>query len=95
MAIDGPILETDIEVNHWVPAPNSMAKNITVPFTRKNKRDDYLKHARKCPITCDDIDAKSRAPVSVNEHLCPALKKIASDNCNKKMQLEVCLGAKR
>lgn len=45
VAIDKPILETDVEVCHWVPIPNITAKNIVVQFM--GKTNGISIHAQK------------------------------------------------
>lgn len=76
VVIGAPILETDIEVCHRVPVPNSTAKNIVVQFMRRDRRDNFLGHAKKRRVTCEDLGISSGSSVYVNEHLCPALKKL-------------------
>lgn len=81
-----PILEADIEACHRVPVPNSEAKNIVVQFMRKDRRDNLLHHTKKRRITCSDIGITSGGSVYVNEHLCPALKKLLGMTVAKKKE---------
>lgn len=70
------ITVSDIEVCHRVPTRDPLKSNILVQFTSRTKRDAVLKKAKKTRINHKDIGLDTAAPVYVNEHLCPALKRL-------------------
>lgn len=75
-AIKEPITESDIETCHRVPTRNSDETNIVVQFKSRSKRDTALRKARKMRLTNKDVGLEDTAPIYINEHLCPALKKL-------------------
>lgn len=75
-AINESITESDFEACHRVPTWNPDKSNIVVQFRSRAKRDSVLKKAKKMRLTNFDLDLGSQEPVYVNEHLCPALKKL-------------------
>lgn len=66
-AINEPIADSDIEACHRVPTRNADRSHIIVQFKSK---------AKKTRLTNNDLGLENTAPVYVNEHLCPALKKL-------------------
>ncbi|KAH7937691.1 hypothetical protein HPB49_014809 [Dermacentor silvarum] len=67
----------DIERVHWVPtAKNETKKNVVVQFAQRQKRDSFVKNARRKSLKCSDVGIDSRAAVFVNEHLGPELKRL-------------------
>lgn len=75
-AINEPIADSDIEACHRVPTRNADRSHIIVQFKSRTKRDAVLKKAKKTRLTNNDLGLENTAPVYVNEHLCPALKKL-------------------
>lgn len=75
-AIHEPISSSDVECCHRVPTRNPDKTNIVVQFKSRAKRDAALKKAKKTRITNRDLGLESTGPVYVNEHLCPALKRL-------------------
>ncbi|XP_049516982.1 uncharacterized protein LOC125942767 [Dermacentor silvarum] len=75
-AINEPVQKSDIEVCHRVPTRNPDRSNIIVQFKSRAKRDLMLKKAKKMRIRNNDIGLSDDAQIYVNEHLCPALKRL-------------------
>lgn len=75
-AINEPIDDSDIEACHRVPTRNPDRSHIIVQFKSRTKRDAVLKKAKRTRLTNNDLGLESMAPVFVNEHLCPAQKKL-------------------
>lgn len=84
--IGEPITKADVEACHWVPTKDSDKSNIIVRFMHRNMRDSVLDKAKKKRISCRDLDQPSDAPVFVNEHLCPYLKKLLGMAVSKKRE---------
>lgn len=55
---------------------NGDSPNIVVQFTHRAKRDCFLEKARKKRLTTEDIDLEPCTPIYINEHLCPAMKRL-------------------
>lgn len=83
-AINEPIGEADIEVCHRVPTRSPEKTNIIVQFKSRAKRDTVLKKAKKTRLTSEDMGQSDKRPIYVNEHLCPALKKLLALTVKKK-----------
>lgn len=84
-AINEPITATDVEVCHRVPARDAdKTANIIVQFRSRTKRDAVLKKARKARPTHNDIGMNEATPIYVNEHLCPARKRLLAMAIKKK-----------
>lgn len=75
-AIHEPITEQDIETCHRVPTRIPDKTNIVVQFRSRAKRDVTLRKARKARLSNKDIGLHTTEPIYINEHLCPALKKL-------------------
>lgn len=75
-AISENITASDVEVCHRVPTRDPLKTNIIVQFKSRTKRDTVLKKAKKTRLNHKDIGLDTAAPVYVNEHLCPALKRL-------------------
>lgn len=72
-----PLTDSDIEICHRVQtAGNSAAPNIIVQFTRRAQRNSFLEKARKCKLTANDLALEPNNQIFVNEHLCPAMKRL-------------------
>lgn len=84
--IGEPVVESDIEICHRVPTRNANKKNIIVQFKSRAKRDTVLKKAKKMRLKNNDIALDSAEPIYVNEHLCPALKKLLAMAIIKKRE---------
>lgn len=82
-----PIVESDVEICHRVPVPNSDAHNIIVQFASRKKRNDFLEKARRTRFSCKDLGLASNGPVFVNEHLCPAMKKLLGQAIARKREM--------
>ncbi|KAH7959018.1 hypothetical protein HPB49_007327 [Dermacentor silvarum] len=79
------ITAADIEVCHRVAVPgNPSAKNIIVQFVHRQKRNAVLNKARKNRFSCEVLGFAAKAPVYVNEHLCPERKRLLAQAINKK-----------
>lgn len=75
-ALSGVTIEPeDIEVVHRVPS-KAKPSGIVVQFARRQKRDALIEKARKLRLTNTDFGNSSAAPVFVNDHLCPILKRL-------------------
>lgn len=73
-----PITPSDIEVCHRVPTRKAGKSNIIVQFRNVQKRDTVLAKARKARVRNNQVGILDDARVFVNEHLCPALKRLLS-----------------
>lgn len=74
--IEEPITEADIEKCHRVPTRRPGKTNIIVQFKSRAKRDAALQKAKKARFTNKDVGIDNTNPIYVNEHLCPALKRL-------------------
>lgn len=70
------ITAADIETCHRVPTRNAEKSNIVVQFKSRAKRDSVLHKAKKMRLNNQNLDLENPAPVYVNEHLCPTLKRL-------------------
>lgn len=61
---------------HRVPTRTPDVSNIVVQFKSREKWDVTLKEAKKARLLNSDIGLDNSAPVFVNEHLCPTLKRL-------------------
>lgn len=87
--IDEPILPCDIDVCHRVPAGNSSSCPLIIAqFKYRSKRDAVIEKARRKRVSTADLGHATRAPVYVNEHLCPELKKLLGMTIAKKNELK-------
>lgn len=75
-AIEEPITEADIEKCHRVPTRRPGKTNIIVQFKSRAKRDTALHKAKKVRLPNKDVGIDNTGPIYVNEHLCPALKRL-------------------
>lgn len=81
--IGSPIAVNEIEVCHRVPTRNKES-NIIVQFRSRTRRDAVLEAAKKKRITNKDLGSTSTAPIYINEHLCPVLKRLLGMSVAKK-----------
>lgn len=65
-----------IETCHRAPTRNAEKSNIVVQFKSRAKRDSVLHKAKKMRLNNQNLDLENPAPVYVNEHLCPTLKRL-------------------
>lgn len=72
------IAPSDIEVCHRVPTREAGKSNIIVQFKSVQKRDTVLEKVRKARVRNNQVEIPDDARVFVNEHLCPALKRLLS-----------------
>lgn len=72
------IAPSDIEVCHRVPTREAGKSNIIVQFKSVQKRDTVLEKVRKARVRNNQVGIPDDARVFVNEHLCPALKRLLS-----------------
>ncbi|KAM7290537.1 uncharacterized protein ISCGN_027158 [Ixodes scapularis] len=77
---------SDIEACHRVPTRDPTKSNVIVQFQRRQKRDSVLEKAKKKRITCQDFGLPETSSIYVNEHLCPALKKLLGMAVSKKRE---------
>lgn len=86
--LEEPILASEIEVCHRVPTRNEGLSNIVVQFKSRQNRDLVLEKARKKRITNHSqgvtTEPGESAPVFVNEHLCPTLKRLLASTIARK-----------
>ncbi|KAM7281728.1 hypothetical protein ISCGN_005991 [Ixodes scapularis] len=80
------ITHSDIEVCHRVPTRIAGESNIIVQFLNRRKRDTVLEKAKKRRITSVDLGLSPALPVFVNEHLCPALKRLLGKAIGRKRE---------
>lgn len=85
-AINEPITEVDIEACHRVPTRDAGKSNIIVQFKSRAKRDSILKKAKRARLTNKDVGLTTGNAIYVNEHLCPALKKLLALAVKKKYE---------
>lgn len=85
-AINEQITAGDIEVCHRVPSRDSGRSNIIVQFKSRAKRDSILRKAKRARLTNKDVGLTSENAIYVNEHLCPALKKLLALAVKKKYE---------
>lgn len=85
-AIGEPISACDVDVCHRVPSKDKDKPNIIVQFQRREKRDRVLNVARKRKITNATIGLQSDAPIYVNEHLCPEMKRLLGMAISRKRE---------
>lgn len=74
-----PVTEADIDTCHRVPVARSTdAKNIIVRFTSRDKKNDFLRKARKARLSVEDLGFRSQGTGSVffNDHLSPQNKRL-------------------
>lgn len=84
-SVEQSIEPDDIEVVHRVKTRNEQApSNIVVRFKNRGKRDALLQKAKKTRLTMKDLGNSSSAPIYVNDHLCPALKRLLGMAIEKK-----------
>lgn len=86
LAVNEPVSTSDIESCHRVPNRRGDKANIVVQFRSRAKRDTFLKKAKKMRLTNNDAGHESEVPIYVNEHLCPALKKLLGMAIKKKYE---------
>lgn len=88
--LEEPILASEIEVCHRVPTRNERLSKILVHFKSRQKRDLVFEKARKKRITNNSLGVTTEpgesAPVFVNEHLCPTLKRLLASTIARKRQ---------
>lgn len=84
--IGEPITKADVEACHRVPTADREKSNVIVRFQNRNKRDCVLEKAKKKRISCRDLGLSTEAPVYVNEHLCPYLKRLLGMTVSKKRE---------
>lgn len=75
-AIGEPVSPKDVDVCHRVRTKDNRKTNIVVQFQRREKRDQFLEKARKKRLRNDLLGSECEDPIYVNEHLCPAMKKL-------------------
>ncbi|XP_029822812.2 uncharacterized protein LOC115308853 [Ixodes scapularis] len=83
-AIGGPIDKSDVVICHRVHTRERGKQSIIVQFIRRKKRDRVLASARAKRLTNKDWGLSDNAPVFVNKHLCPTLKKLLGKTITKK-----------
>lgn len=85
-AISEPITTRDVDVCHRVPSKDPSCPHIIVQFHSRSKRDTVLEKARKMRLSANDVGHTETAPIYVNEHLCPQLKKLLGLTIAKKKE---------
>lgn len=79
-----PMTSADIDVCHRVPRRDEGCPNVVVQFTSRTKRNVVLEKARKKRVDTSQLGASDVSPIYVNEHLCPAVKKLLGQVVAKK-----------
>lgn len=82
--IGEPIECADMEVCHRVPTRESDKSNVIIQFKSRQKRDAVLEKARKEEIKNSDVGIRGKSRIFLNEHLCPALKRLLALACSRK-----------
>ncbi|KAL1419652.1 hypothetical protein MTO96_005066 [Rhipicephalus appendiculatus] len=90
-AISEPITTADIEACHRVPSRDNGKSNIIVQFKSRAKRDSILKKAKRARLTNKDVGLTNGNAIYVNEHLCPALKKLLAFAVKKKYGIQMAI----
>lgn len=85
-SIGEPIARSDIAICHRVPTQDATKTNIILQFVNRSKRDAVLDKAKKKRIKNSDLGLDTDAPVFVNEHLCPSLKRVLGKAIARKHQ---------
>lgn len=86
------IRDDDIQVCHFLTVlGNPESTNIVVRFVHVKKRNMVLKKTKKRRLNCADLDLASTSPLFVNEHLCPALKRLCGALVAKKGSAVRCM----
>lgn len=85
-AVGETIMPEEIETCHRVPTRDHGKSNVVVQFKTRQKRDSVLEKARKKRIRNREEGVADESPIFVNEHLCPALKRLLSLAINKKRE---------
>lgn len=75
-AVEEPITTDDVEICHRVPCKDTSQSNIIVQFRSRTKRNQVLEKARKKRLSTADLGFSQQAPIFLNDHLCPALKRL-------------------
>ncbi|CAN7989490.1 unnamed protein product, partial [Ixodes hexagonus] len=83
--IGSPIAADDIEVCHRVPTRNSESN---IQFRSRARRDAVLEAAKKKRISNKDLGSTASAPIYINEHLCPVLKRLLGMSVAKKRECD-------
>lgn len=86
--IGEPIAANDVEACHRVPTREEGKSNVIVQFRSRQKRDAVLAKARKSRIRNRDFGIENETQVYLNEHLCPALKRLFSLAIAKKRECQ-------
>lgn len=72
-----PVVPADLESVHRVPVATQPGnKNTVVQFAHRHLRDKFFEEGRSRRLHCSDLGFDTQAPVFVNEHLCPVLKRL-------------------
>lgn len=66
----------DVDVCHRVRTKDDTKTNIIVQFQSREKRDQFLEKARKMRLKNDLLGSECDDPIYINEHLCPAMKRL-------------------
>ncbi|XP_040066469.1 uncharacterized protein LOC120840114, partial [Ixodes scapularis] len=85
-SIGEPIARSDIAICHRVPTQDATKSNIILQLVSRSKRDAVLDKAKKKRIKNSDLGLDTDAPVFVNEHLCPSLKRVLGKAIARKHQ---------
>lgn len=84
--INESIALDDIDACHRVPTKNTTIPNIIVQFRNRLKRDTVLTKAKKTNMTTSDLGHPGQTSIYINEHLCPALKKLLGMAISRKKE---------
>ncbi|KAH7933768.1 hypothetical protein HPB49_016969 [Dermacentor silvarum] len=83
--VNEPLIPDEIEVCHRVKGRNdSEPTNIIVQLKSRAKRDSFLKKAKKMRLSISDLGHTSSSSIYINEHLCPALKRLLGMTIQRK-----------
>ncbi|KAH7948969.1 hypothetical protein HPB49_003653 [Dermacentor silvarum] len=83
--VNESLIPDEIEVCHRVKGRNdSELPNIIVQLKSRAKRDSFLKKAKKMRLSMSDLGHTSSSSIYINEHLCPALKRLLGMTIQRK-----------
>lgn len=81
-------VHSDIEPCNRVPSRIEGNSKIVFGFQSRQKRVPFLEKARKRPFFTADLCFSSASPVYINEHLCPALKRLLRMAVSRKREFD-------
>lgn len=77
-AVGEAVRGDEIEACHRVPTREAGKSTVIVQFKSRQKRDALLEMARKKRVKNSQVGIQSEEQIYLNDHLCPALKRLLS-----------------